>query len=141
MIDVMSREQRSALMGRVSGKNTKPELQVRLIIHGLGYRFRLHRSDLPGSPDIVLPSRRKVIFVHGCFWHRHAGCPYATFPKTRVAFWRTKFDANRKRDRRVLRKLKATGWGSLIIWTCEIRDELRLRRKLIRFLERKSGTR
>lgn len=114
---------RSRLMSRVRQKNTKPEVAVRRYAHGLGYRFRLHRKDLSGSPDLVFPSRAKVIFVHGCFWHRHFGCRYATTPKSRRAFWEEKFRANQKRDARNLESLKNDGWEALVIWECQVKDD------------------
>jgi DNA mismatch endonuclease (patch repair protein) len=110
------------MMGRIRGKNTKPELLVRSVAHRLGYRFRLHRRDLPGSPDLVFPSRRKVIFVHGCYWHRHPGCRFAYTPKSNVDFWLGKFQANQARDAVVLTKLKEAGWDPLVIWECESAD-------------------
>jgi DNA mismatch endonuclease (patch repair protein) len=110
---------RSALMRRVSTKGSKPEMRVRRALHALGFRFRLHRRDLPGSPDIVLPRHRSVIFVHGCFWHRHPGCRQTTTPKTRAAFWQAKFDANQARDARVEEALRRAGWRVHVIWECE----------------------
>jgi DNA mismatch endonuclease (patch repair protein) len=110
---------RSALMRRVSTKGSKPEMMVRRALHALGFRFRLHRRDLPGSPDIVLRRHRSVIFVHGCFWHRHPGCPRTTTPKTRAAFWQAKFDANQARDARVEEALRHAGWRVHVIWECE----------------------
>lgn len=110
---------RSQLMSRVKGKNTKPELLVRKGLHRLGLRFRLHRPDLPGRPDIVLAKHQAVVFVHGCFWHRHAGCTRATTPKTRVEFWQKKFDANVARDKRNAELLTKAGWRVMEIWECE----------------------
>ena len=107
-------------MAAIKSKNTKPEIAVRQLLHSLGYRFRLHRKDLPGSPDIVLPKYKTVIFVHGCFWHRHEGCKYATNPKTRESFWNKKFEDNKKRDLEIKEKIKDIGWKSVIIWECEI---------------------
>lgn len=108
-------------MSRVGGKNTKPELAVRRALHALGYRFRIHRPDLPGRPDIVLPRYRVAIFVHGCFWHRHSGCGKASLPKTRTNFWNRKFEANVARDERNRLDLAATGWRVFTIWECETR--------------------
>lgn len=107
-------------MARVGQKNTKPEMTVRRALHRLGFRFRLHRRDLPGRPDIVLPKYRTAIFVHGCFWHRHPGCRRTTTPKTREAFWRDKFDANILRDRKATEALERAGWKVLVLWECEI---------------------
>ena len=111
--------ERSRLMARIKGKNTKPELIVRRVLHALGYRFRLHRGDLPGRPDIVLPKYRTAIFVHGCFWHRHSECSKASMPKTRTEFWQDKFAMNVARDQRNVEALKAAGWHVLIVWECE----------------------
>ena len=125
---------RSALMSRVKAKDTKPELSVRRLAHGLGYRYRLHRRDLPGSPDLVFPGRRKALFVHGCFWHRHQGCRKTTMPKTRAKFWQRKFDDNVRRDERVIAALRDLGWDVLVVWECETLDEDLLRRTLLEFL-------
>lgn len=114
---------RSAMMSRIRGRDTQPELAVRRAAHRLGYRFRLHRRDLPGTPDLVFPGRRTVIFVHGCFWHRHEGCRFAYEPKTNVDFWREKFAANVSRDRRVCGELAGMGWRVVTLWECEIKDE------------------
>lgn len=130
-------------MSLIRGKDTKPEMVVRRLIHALGYRYRLHARSLPGRPDLVFSSRRAVIFVHGCFWHRHA-CPLGNrTPKSRVAFWTAKLDANRERDRRTLRALRRQGWRVLTVWECELRSLDRLRRKVVRFLddERPKATR
>jgi DNA mismatch endonuclease (patch repair protein) len=128
--------ERSFLMSRVHSKHTKPEMIVRRLTHSLAYRFRLHRSDLPGSPDLVFPRLRKVLFVHGCFWHRHEDCPRTTVPKTRAKFWRKKFTANRTRDRRNVQALRSMGWKAEVIWECETRDLAALRRKIREFLGR-----
>lgn len=120
--DRLTPEARSRLMAAVRGRNTTPELAVRRLAHALGYRFRIHRSDLPGKPDLVFPSRRKVIFVHGCFWHRHAGCRKATMPKSQIEFWSAKFARNVERDARNECELRAAGWDVLLIWECETRD-------------------
>lgn len=125
---------RSKLMARVRQRNTAPEIIVRRTAHMLGYRFRLHRRDLPGSPDVVFPSRRKVIFVHGCFWHRHPGCKKATTPKTRREFWKEKFRQNKKRDARNIHSLSTLGWKVLVVWECETRDTKKLARTLRTFL-------
>ena len=117
-------------MSRIRSGNTLPERTVRSLLHGMGLRFRLHRRDLPGTPDIVLPGRRTVIFVHGCFWHHHAGCPDAATPRTRRAFWLSKFRDNRRRDSRNQRELTRLGWKVLTIWECETGDERRLRTRL-----------
>lgn len=118
-MDTIGKEARSRLMSRIRGKNTKPEMVVRRVAHRLGYRFRLHRRDLPGSPDLVFSGRRKVVFVHGCFWHRHSGCRLAYTPKSNMDFWNRKFDANQARDKAAIEQLQALGWNVLVIWECE----------------------
>ena len=126
---------RSALMARVRGRDTAPERAVRSAAHSLGYRFRLHRRNLPGTPDLTFPRLRKVIFVHGCFWHRHAGCGRTTTPKTRAAYWREKFERNVERDRRNSARLGALGWEVLVVWECETFDRTELLATLSRFLQ------
>lgn len=126
---------RSALMARIGGKNTKPEIVVRKMLHSLGGRFRLHRGDLPGRPDVVLPGRRLAIFVHGCFWHRHEGCKLASMPKTRHRFWTEKFAANVTRDRRNIEALEAGGWHVKVVWECETRQPRLLRDKFTKWLD------
>ena len=127
-------EQRSRNMSAIKSKNTKPEIAVRRLLHSMGYRFRLHRKDLPGSPDIVLPKYKTVIFVHGCFWHRHENCKYASTPKTRKEFWENKFKVNVKRDLEIQEKIKNIGWKSFVIWECETKNADNLREKLIDYL-------
>lgn len=134
-MDVFSREKRSQIMSRVSGKNTKPELVVRSLLHKMGYRFRLHRKDLPGKPDITLPKYKKVIFVHGCFWHGHTDCPRSKRPTTNGKFWREKLDKNRERDKTSVNNLKELDWDILVVWTCEVNDMFKLKNKLLSFLE------
>ena len=136
MTDVFSKEKRSRIMSRVGGKDTKPELAVRSMLHRMGFRFRLHRPDLPGKPDIVLPKYKKVVFVHGCFWHGHKGCPRAKRPTTNSRFWETKLNKNMERDKKNLAALNAMGWEALIVWTCEVKDTERLQRTLAKFLTR-----
>ncbi len=125
---------RSAVMRRVRATDTTPERVVRRAAHHLGYRFRLHRRDLPGTPDLTFPRLGKVIFVHGCFWHRHAGCGRTRMPKTRAVYWRDKFAKNVERDRRNVRSLRALGWKVLVIWECETLDRAWLLAELARFL-------
>lgn len=137
-MDIFDKAKRSEIMSRVRSSDTTPELKVRSVLHALGYRFRLHRRDLPGTPDIVLPSRSSIIFVHGCFWHRHKGCPDATTPSTRGLFWERKFSENTARDKRNVLALRKLGWKILIVWECELRDEKTLIKKLKRFLDRRS---
>ena len=117
-------------MSRIRGKDTKPEMIVRSLLHKMGYRFRLHRKDLPGVPDIVLPKYKTVIFVHGCFWHRHSGCKLAYNPKTRVEFWQKKFSDNVKRDQLNIEKLEDMGWSTQIIWECEIKNINKLEKRV-----------
>ena len=124
--DRFSKEKRSEIMSRVRSRNTKPELQVRSLLHRMGYRFRLHRSDLPGKPDIVLPMYRTVIFVHGCFWHQHPGCKKATIPRTNREFWEAKLNRNVERDREVRQKLQDLGWNVIAVWGCETKGDLEL---------------
>jgi DNA mismatch endonuclease, patch repair protein len=134
-MDVFSREKRSQIMSRVSGKNTKPEIAVRSSLHNMGYRFRLHRKDLPGKPDITLPKYKKVIFVHGCFWHGHADCHRSKRPTTNQEFWCEKLDKNIERDKAAVNALKQLGWEVMTVWTCEVNDTNKLKIKLISFLE------
>lgn len=119
--DVFTPAKRSEIMSRVRSRNTKPELFVRSLLHAMGYRFRLHRKDLPGSPDIVLPKYRTAVFVHGCFWHQHLGCRKATFPKNNSEFWEAKLKRNRERDLEAQRKLEESGWNVLTLWECEVK--------------------
>lgn len=121
---------RSRIMRSVPRANTKPELLIRKLLHGFGLRFRLHRADLPGSPDIVLPRYRAVIFVHGCFWHRHPGCRYSTTPKTRQDYWLPKFANNVERDARKEAQLRELGWRVLVVWECETKNIEALERRL-----------
>ncbi|MQP68392.1 DNA mismatch endonuclease Vsr [Niveispirillum sp. SYP-B3756] len=121
MADVVSKEIRSRMMASIRGKDTKPEMLVRQALTTAGVRYRLHRKDLPGAPDLVMASRRAVIFVHGCFWHRHKGCRYVKLPSSNVDFWRAKLDRNVERDRKVVDELIAAGWRILIVWECAIR--------------------
>lgn len=117
---------RSKNMAAIRGKNTKPEMAVRRYLHAAGFRYRLHRKDLPGKPDLVLPGYKLVVFVHGCFWHRHQGCSYSTTPATRAMFWKDKFQKNMERDERNQNELLEKGWRVLIIWECGVkhcRDE------------------
>ena len=132
-MDTLSKLERSRRMARVKNKDTKPELAVRRLLTKMGFRYRLHRPDLPGRPDIVFIGMRKAIFVHGCFWHRHGGCPATRFPKTRLAFWRPKLLANHRRDLRSQRLLTALKWRFLVVWECEVSD-VRLGQRLRLFL-------
>lgn len=131
-MDIINKEKRSWNMSRIRSKDTKPEKIVRSLLHRMGYRFRLHVKDLPGTPDIVLPKYKTVIFVHGCFWHRHPKCKYAYTPKSRIEFWENKFSDNVARFKIVKRKLKHLKWHVLVIWECEIKSNADLVNKLRR---------
>lgn len=139
-MDVHSPQQRSYNMSRIKNRNTKPEEKVRRLLWHNGYRYRLHRKDLPGKPDIVFPGRKKVIFIHGCFWHRH-NCRYFKWPKTNAAFWRNKIESNVKRDLDNYRKLTESGWRVLIVWECETKDVVldSLLEKILSFLENRES--
>ena len=126
--------QRSRNMSAIKSKNTKPEIAVRKLLYSMGYRFRLHRKDLPGSPDIVLPKYKTVIFVHGCFWHRHENCKYTSTPKTRQEFWENKFNSNKKRDQKIQKEIIDLGWKFIIIWECETHNIQPLEEKIKRLL-------
>lgn len=134
-MDTLSPAERSERMGRVKSRDTKPELKVRKLVYALGYRYRLHGRGLPGKPDLVFNSRRKIIFVHGCFWHRHRGCARCRMPKSRLEFWAPKLEENSKRDKRNQRLLRRAGWQLLIVWECELERLDALESKLISFLE------
>lgn len=121
MADIVDRATRSRMMSGIRGRNTRPEMAVRRHLHAAGFRFRLHRKDLPGKPDIVLPRHKVAIFVHGCFWHRHAGCPKATTPSSNIEFWQKKFADNVARDARDRAALEALGWRVLVVWECELK--------------------
>jgi DNA mismatch endonuclease (patch repair protein) len=126
LVDRLTPEERSRLMSRVRGKNTTPEVRVRKAAHALGLRFRLHRKDLPGTPDLVFPKRHVALFVHGCFWHRHPGCPKTSNSSTRPNYWADKFKTNIARDRLVIAELEASGWRAVVIWECETKNAERL---------------
>ena len=133
-MDRISKEARSENMRRIAGKDTSPELAVRRLAHSLGYRYRLHRQDLPGRPDMVFPGRRKVIFVHGCFWHQHEKCGGAHTPKSNKDYWEKKLRRNRERDVENRIRLSGMGWNSIVIWECSVSQTAELRRLLKRFL-------
>ena len=120
MSDIYSKQKRSQIMSKISGKNTKPEIIIRKLIHSLGYRYRLHKKELPGKPDIVFPKYHKVIFVNGCFWHGHSKCSRSKLPTTNQNFWTNKITGNKKKDKSNYTRLKKLGWNYLIIWQCEI---------------------
>jgi DNA mismatch endonuclease (patch repair protein) len=121
-------------MALIRAKDTKPEKAVRRLVFALGFRYRLHARSLPGNPDMVFSRQRKIILVHGCFWHRHARCPLARLPKSRLEFWEPKLTQNRKRDKKNMAKLKRQGWAVQVIWECEIKDPCALKQKLLTFL-------
>ncbi|MGC8490359.1 MAG: very short patch repair endonuclease [Syntrophobacteraceae bacterium] len=122
-------------MSRITGSNTRPEIVVRKLLHGMGYRFRLHVKSLPGKPDIVLPRHKKIILVHGCFWHGHVGCNRSKPPSSNVEFWQKKLLGNRERDEKTLATLTALGWKVLVVWSCETRKLELLKQKMKGFLE------
>ena len=135
MVDTVTAQVRSRIMAQVKSKDTKPEMTVRRLVHGLGYRYRLHRKDLPGKPDLTFPSRRKTVFVNGCFWHSHADCEKARPPSSNRGYWLDKLKRNRKRDERNLVLLQDSGWGTMVVWECELADLDAVSRNLIAFLE------
>jgi DNA mismatch endonuclease (patch repair protein) len=134
MTDSLTKERRSWNMSRIRGKDTKPEKIVRSILHRLGYRFRLHKANLPGRPDVVLAKHQTIVFVHGCFWHRHKGCKDATMPKTRREWWQAKLEGNAARDRRNQSALRRAGWRALTVWECETEKPEKLTLRLERLL-------
>lgn len=134
-MDALLPAARSKVMARVRSKHTRPELMVRRLTHAMGYRYRLHGNDLPGRPDLVFRSAKKVIFVNGCFWHRHNACALARLPKSRVEFWLPKLEKNRVRDIRNRRALARRGWKVLTVWECQLKDIERLRTRIERFLD------
>jgi DNA mismatch endonuclease (patch repair protein) len=134
--DTLTRMERSERMSRVRNRDTKPEMVVRRLLHRLGFRYRLHDKLLPGAPDLVFKSRRKVIFIHGCFWHRHSDprCKLARMPKSKLEFWEPKLEGNRRRDLKNQSELEAMGWQYLIVWECELGHREQLENKLLEFL-------
>jgi DNA mismatch endonuclease (patch repair protein) len=134
-MDRLTPDRRSWNMSRIRNKDTSPERKVRSLLHRAGLRFSLRRTDLPGKPDIVLPRFHTVIFVHGCFWHRHKNCPYAVLPKTRPDFWLQKLTGNADRDSLIERTLKNNGWKVIIVWACELKSETTLAERLIEAIE------
>ncbi len=129
-MDTFSRERRSEIMGRIKGRDTRPEMIVRRIVYRLGFRYRLHKKNLPGCPDLTLGKIRTVIFVHGCFWHRHPGCARATVPSTRADWWRSKLEKNATRDRKTELCLRELGWRVVVVWECETKRPAELASRL-----------
>ena len=138
-MDTLTKNQRSERMSLIRGTGSVPEMKLRRLVHGMGFRYRLHGKELPGKPDLVFRSRHAVIFMHGCFWHRHRGCKLARLPKSKLDFWKPKLEANRKRDARSQSQLKAMGWRVLVVWECELMD-IEITSSIVReFLEKKEG--
>lgn len=123
MMDTLSKQERSERMSKIRCKDSKSEMKLRRLIHGMGFRYRLHVTTLPGTPDLVFPSRKSIIFMHGCFWHRHQGCRLARIPKSKVDFWTAKLEANKIRDERNCSLLKAMGWRIMVVWECQIKGK------------------
>jgi len=134
-MDTLTPTERSERMSRVRWKDTKPEMRVRRLVHGMGFRYRLHARDLPGNPDMVFPKYGKIIFVHGCFWHRHGACPLTRWPKSKLKFWRPKLEENHRRDQRNRRALRRMGYDVIVVWECQLRDTGKLARRLRDFVE------
>jgi len=126
-------------MSRIAGKNTGPEIMVRKIMKDLGYEFQIYSEDLPGKPDVVLPRRKKIVFVHGCFWHGHKRCKRAKRPATNAPFWKRKIESNIKRDLRILKKLRSEGWSVMVIWQCQTRDHEGLKNRIMKFAGKRRG--
>ncbi|MFI5294391.1 MAG: very short patch repair endonuclease [Thermodesulfovibrionales bacterium] len=134
-MDVFKKDKRSWIMSRIKGADTAPERLVRSLVHMMGYRFRLHRKDLPGSPDIVLPRHHKIIFVHGCFWHGHKPCKRGALPESNKEFWISKISKNKERDQRTAKQLKKMGWQVLVIWQCQTKNIEKLKGNIIDFMK------
>ena len=133
MVDRVSEKRRSYIMSSVGSKDTGPELAVRKLLHSLGYRFRLHKRGLPGSPDIVFQKRKKAIFIHGCFWHGH-NCKYGRLPKSKTEYWEPKIKKNQERDKNNLKRLKELEWEALVVWQCELKEIDTTKMRLVSFL-------
>lgn len=134
-MDPLTPAERSVRMGQVRSKDTKPEMVVRQLVHGMGFRYRLHVRDLPGRPDLVFPGRGKIIFVHGCFWHRHASCKNTRWPKSKLDFWKPKLEANKRRDRANQKALRAMGWKLMVVWECQLRNTAQVTKRIREFLD------
>lgn len=137
MVDTLSPKERSERMSRIRGKDSTPEMKLRRLVHGLGFRYRLHSKALPGTPDLVFPAKHAVIFMHGCFWHRHEGCKLARLPKSRLDFWEEKLESNKRRDLCHHQQLFELGWRVLVVWECQLNDTANVSRIVQDFL--KSG--
>ena len=137
MADLLTPSRRSENMRRIKGKNTKPEMAVRRLLHSLGYRYRLHVKDLPGKPDIVFPGRRRIIMVHGCFWHQHSGCREGKIPQSRRDYWMDKLGRNKQRDLDHMTALQRAGWEILVLWECQIQSSCNLEETLASFLTKR----
>lgn len=133
-MDPFTPQLRSAIMSRIRSRDTLPEMVVRRLVHGMGYRYRLHAAEMPGTPDLVFPKLRSVIEVRGCFWHRHRGCRRSELPRTHTEFWAPKLERNRQRDEENARKLRRLGWRLCVVWGCEVKSPEKLLRRLVRFL-------
>ncbi len=140
MTDKFSQKRRSEIMALVKGKDTKPEMAIRQKLHRLGYRYRVHRKDLPGKPDLAFSRLRKAIFVHGCFWHGHDNCSYGRLPKSNLEYWSRKLERNKERDAENIRCLLEMGWEVAVVWQCELKDIDAVVAKLVDFLKRKEST-
>ncbi|WP_347258632.1 very short patch repair endonuclease [Methylocaldum sp.] len=138
-MDTLSPEERSKRMSLIRGTGSAPEIKLRRLVHGMGFRYRLHVKELPGKPDLVFPSKRAVIFMHGCFWHRHPDCKLARLPKSKLDFWKPKLEANKERDLRNQKELRSLGWRVLVVWECEIDNTERLSLIIREFLREQKG--
>lgn len=139
MMDTLSPAERSERMAKIRCKDSNPEMKLRRLVHGMGFRYRLHSKNLPGKPDIVFSRRRAVIFMHGCFWHRHEGCALARLPKSRVDFWKKKLEANKQRDQNNQELLESRGWRVLVVWECQLNDTTEISRIVREFLSDGNG--
>lgn len=134
-LDKLSKERRSQIMSRIRGKDTSPEMKVRSLVHRLGYRYRLHYEKLPGKPDLAFPIRKKVIFIHGCFWHGHEGCSKGRLPKSNLEYWEPKIARNKERDRENMKSISSDGWRILTVWQCELKNTESSEKRIVIFLE------
>ena len=138
-MDTLSPKERSERMSLIRGTGSAPEMKLRRLVHRMGFRYRLHVKELPGKPDLVFPARNAIIFMHGCFWHRHEGCSLARLPKSKLEFWKPKLESNKERDIRNQRQLESLGWRVLIIWECEMADVERVSTIIREFLQNEKG--